>query len=236
MLEDAGAIAIKLPTIDICYLRHDSLDPDQRASALRSNCWIFTSVNAVIGAVKCKLIPVSKHSGHTHRIVVAAIGQATGDCLAEHGITVDRLPPENSGTEQFLAFCGDQFNSGDVVTIIRGDDGRNVLKERLESKGCDVSYLGVYCRQLPPLSADSAAETVEKAIPCAISVTSDLGLSNLLELLPVGFHPLLFNCPLVVNSARCAELARNYGFIDQILVATPPGDNGQLKALTALNT
>lgn len=231
-LEAAGAATFKLPSIVIHYQSRSALDTALIERTLQSDLWIFTSVNAVMGALACHLLPPTEES--CHKPAIAAIGQVTGQCLTDHAISVDLAPAVNSGSEKFITLFGPKIKSGSRIAIFRGDSGRGELKKQLQQLGASVHYIEVYQRRLPRLIATEAAQLLNDAMPCAISVTSDLGLSNLLQLTPKKYRPLLLRCPVVVNSQRCASLALQCGFKNQIIIADPPGDAGQLTALEKL--
>jgi len=75
---------------------------------------------------------------------------------------------------------------------------------------------------------------LKHGLPDITSVTSDLGLHNLLAIIPNEFKAELFTKPLVVNSERCAKFARDQGFTADVLVADPPGNESQVKLIARL--
>lgn len=229
ILRNAGMQTFELPCIDIAYRNPQTLSPTEKEKSQHSDWWIFTSANAVTGAKECRVLPPTNSN-----VKIAAIGQATCRALEQLDIRVDLAPADNSTSEQFLVLIKQQIRAGDQITIIRGDSGREMLKKSLQSRGAETHYLEVYQRLLPGLTATQAEELFTQAMPCVISITSDLGLSNLLKLLPATVHKQLLSCPLVVNSERCALLAKDLGFDSRIQVAHPPGDKGQLLTLSGL--
>ena len=228
LLKNAGVQTFELPCIDIVFKNKQSLSTEQKEHALRSNWWIFTSANAVSGAHECGLLP-NNHSA----IKVAAIGQATTRSLQKYAIPISFAPVENLNSEQLLNLIKLQIKQADKISIVRGDTGREFLKNSIVALGNEVHYLEVYHRQLPTLTTTETKQILISAMPCVISITSDLSLLNLLQLLPGSVHEQLLACPLVVNSERCAKLAKERGFHNRIQVACPPGDQGQLTALSA---
>lgn len=229
LVKNAGAQTIELPCIEIAYRNRQTLSADDKAIAMHSDWWIFTSANAVTGANKCGLLPLTNPG-----IKIATIGQATDRSLNELDVPVELSPQENSKSEQLLDLIKAQIKAGDKISIIRGDSGREKLKHSLQSLEVDVHYLEVYQRLLPVLPGKHIEELITAALPCVITITSDLGITNLLQLIPAPLHEPLFGCPLIVNSERCAELANSLGFSAQILVAHPPGDAGQIHALSEI--
>ncbi len=219
LLEDAhGLMPIRLPTLEISFI-----DANLQA-ALDSDTVIFTSVNAVIGAQRSLRLPW-KFDGK-----IAAIGAATASALQAHGVTVDWQPHKGAGSEALLETLQsvDSEKSATKVTIIRGDSGREKLKEVLANAGVVVENLTVYKRELPNYSKQQLSQVFEFGLPDIISVTSDLGLTNLLKIVPSNLHNDLIALPIVVNSERCAALAREQGFSAEIAIADPPGDESQV--------
>ena len=146
---------------------------------------------------------------------------------------VDILPETSSSTEALLDVIGDVTNL--TVTIIRGDSGRETLYNTLAARGARPGYQSVYQRKLPEYSQTRIQTLFNNGMPDIITVTSDLGLTNLLSIIPPALCPSLFSRPLVVNSKRCAQLAADKGFSAEIRIADPPGDESQLKEVLALS-
>lgn len=233
-LHTAGAQTTEFPCIDIHYIQ--SLPGEDIAQVLKSDLLIFTSPNAVTGAIQSQLFnnPLITIEGRPRPITLGAIGQATLKCLHDQQLKVRLAPAENTDSEGFFAQFKDAISPGSTITIVRGRHGRDVLKQQLESIGAAVTYVSVYDQTLPQINEGDARQILLTALPCAISITSDMGLQNLLQLSPLDTHNLLFDCPLVVNSQRCAKLAKQKGFKGPVVVASPPGDCGQIVALSRL--
>lgn len=220
MLKQAGIHPVCFPTIEIEYTRANI------EASLASDLIIFTSVNAVHGANNNLNLPWQSDA------TIAAIGAATKKALTQLHTSVDITPVNAASTEALLEVLGDVALQ--TVTIVRGDTGRDALFNALRERHATVRYQAVYKRVRPAYSSSELAAIFTDRIPDITSVTSDLGLTNLLALLPDTLKPTLFQRPLVVNSQRCASLAREAGFTAEILVATPAGDTAQTSAITTL--
>jgi len=220
LLKDAGLTPVLLPTIEIEFVMA-SIE-----SAFNSNLIIFTSVNSVTGAHQNLPMP------WTFNGRIAAIGEATKNALLEYQNKVDLVPSIGSSSEALLATIDEP--PGSTVTIVRGDHGREKLYQSLTYQGMSVQYLQVYKRKLPGYSQSTLDQLFAKGLPQMISVTSDLGLANLLKIVPAPYLPHLFKCPLVVNSDRCAISAKKAGFTNSIVVANPPGDISQFTEVSRL--
>ena len=221
-----GIRPVALPVIEIAF-RTEPLQQHEYTSLESSELWIFTSANAVEGAQRCGLFtkPVVSR--------VACIGLATSAALKQIGVTIDYLPPQSGNSENLISFLISVWQPTGSVTIIRGNKGRDTLKKSLQALGCEVHYLDVYQRLLPDTDP-AAIQQALSMLPGIISITSNQGLINLLKLIPENSHSALLSSHLIVNSERCAELARKSGFAQQIVLANPPGDDGQSKALEKL--
>jgi uroporphyrinogen-III synthase len=218
-----GATVINLPAIDIVF-RSAPLDPAERQQLESSTLWIFTSANAVSGAIKLGAVPKKSAT-------IAAIGRATARSLKQHGIAAQLVPSEHN-SEGLLTLLQDQ-NENHRVTIVRGGLGRETLQQGLEHLGHTVNTLDVYQRLLPAVDPDTLQNAID-ALPCTISITSNLGLEHLRQIIPDAHHPRLFQSLLIVNSSRCTDLAVRLGFSGTVRVASPPGDEGQLQVFAQL--
>lgn len=229
LLTHQGAQAVCLPVIEIQFGGYDKAQ--LVACSSNAQLIVFTSANAVAGAHYLQPLPWSL-AKHTR---LAAIGHATALALKKHNMQVDVVPANGSTSEHLLQLIMQPGIPVGDVTIVRGDSGRDKLRDTLVSSGATVRYLEVYRRRCPktPKSRIVGALKLLKlhnklAIVC---VSSDFGLYNLLAMVPANLHRQLFQYPLVVNSERCALIARDAGFKTPIEIAQPPGDAGQLDAI-----
>jgi uroporphyrinogen-III synthase len=109
------------------------------------------------------------------------------------------------------------------LLLIKGEGGRDLIERTIGFMGVQISVVPVYRRVRPAVDAT----TLDWASLDIISVTSDEILCNLMALAGAKRSPLLKQLPLVVNSRRCAALAKELGFTDPAQVASPAGDAGQ---------
>lgn len=224
-LEARGVHAVLLPTIEIEF---ESIDLTETQL---SDLIIFTSANAVTGA--CHSDPFPWNS----KAKIAAVGPATATLLEQLNCPVDIVPKSGASSEALLDTLSNEISTAAnlKVTIVRGDSGRDKLFNALSAQGAKPRYQSVYKRRLPEYSKAHIDSVLKHGLPDVVSVTSDLGLKNLLAIIPAGFIQTLLSKPLVVNSKRCAQLAEEIGFSAEILIAEPPGDDSQLvKILSVL--
>ncbi|MDR6234693.1 uroporphyrinogen-III synthase [Pseudomonas psychrotolerans] len=93
---------------------------------------------------------------------------------------------------------------------MRGEGGRDLLVETLTARGVRVEVLELYRRQCPVYPAGLILETLAAERLNAIMVSSGQGFAHLQACAGADW-PELRRYPLLVPSARVAELARANG-------------------------
>ena len=141
---------------------------------------------------------------------LAAVGHATSRALNEHGLEPTVLPQDSMDSEGLLAMPQLQDVAGRRVIIVRGNGGRETLKEGLEQRGARVEYVEVYRRQIPERNPANLIAGWQKLVE-AVTVTSGQILQNLFSLLGEDGAEALKKTPLVVVSERIAEQAAAQG-------------------------
>ncbi len=229
-LQGAGAQALHLPALEIA-----PLDNDKHASALLQarQCIldldhyddiIFISVNAVEYGMAMidnywPQLPV--------RQSYWAIGKATKDALAQHGIQACGGDGAMN-SESLLAHADLQSLSHRKFAIVRGIGGRETLADTLRTRGARVDYIECYQRQAPAGSNAERLNAIAAAnINCSV-VNSGESLHNLTSWLPSNHR--LFQCPIITPGERVAALAAKLGY-----ARTVAAENASLDAtLSAL--
>lgn len=142
-----------------------------------------------------------------------SVGAATGQILAEYGLPV-YYPQAGDDSEALLAMAQLQHAITGVQTprvlIMRGEDGRELLAERLRAQGVVVDYLALYRRTLPRYAPQALPELVRSERLNGLVISSGQGLNNLLILAGESWKALS-KLPLFVPSPRVAEMARAAG-------------------------
>ncbi len=134
--------------------------------------------------------------------VVLAIGARTQQVLQSFGI--DARVPAEERSEGLLQMPELAQLQGLQVLVVAGQDGRGVLEAELAARGAQVSSYRCYRRVAV---ADPAVEVADVD---GIVVASGDGLQAVARFwLKAGGS---VNIPLLVPSARVAELARQQGF------------------------
>jgi len=223
LLQHEGARVLHQPSLKIQAFS----DPDQQAlinNIADFDLLIFISRNAV--EYGCELINHHKPLDKTRP--VAAIGKATHQALLEQGFTHIISPQHGFDSEALLASKAlslDEIGTKQVL-IIRGGQGRELLKTTLEQRKASARYLDVYQRlpETPVLSATDY-ESLD-----FVTVSSQQGLESLLSILAPESRQHILNKILITPGSRCADRARELGF-NQIETAANATDNAMLSCI-----
>lgn len=217
-IERLGGRAQSFPTI--------AIEPLTAAPADECDLAVFVSVNAVAHG---------KHllsSTSTPRI--AAIGRATAAALRAAEMRVDYVPESGFTSESLLAHPELQLSPGMRALIVRGEGGRELLRQSFEAAGLSVQLREVYRRTRPTLSdqARDAYEAQWTTDPLdAVTLTSVATLEHLFEMLTERGRDLVRRMDAVVASPRIAEAAHAAGIRGEILIAPGADDAALLGAL-----
>lgn len=216
LLADSGGEVESFPTLEIVPVEtistetlKDLIDWSERI--------IFISRNAVriLSAKMDGLVDVfnEKH--------VFATGSGTADEARSCGIKKIISPEGQSGSETLLSLADLQtatINEKKIL-IIRGDTGRELLKQELESRGAIVKYAEIYTRRMPEVSPQKVDKLWRQNPPDIIVITSNQGLSNLIDMTPTKYHKQLLSTDIVTMSMRIAQTAIKNGFIKKPVIA-----------------
>ena len=231
MIEERKGAPLSLPTLVIRPVPGQQRTAENRRRLVDADIVVFISKNAVVHCLE--LFP------HVADIlpdkIVLAAGRATAGALLALGLeSVGHI--DAGGSESLLqlpVLSGTELR-GKRVVIIRGQGGREVLRDSLVARGAGVDYLEVYRRDKPGISQADMAKFWHDERPDAVVITSLAGLDNLVELMPAGESGRLFGTTMVVMSERIRQRALEAGF-RRIAVATDNSDTGLVDALMNMN-
>lgn len=131
-----------------------------------------------------------------------AVGRATAEALARQGWP-NTVSPIQENSEGLLALTALQQVAQQRIDIVRGDSGRDLLRETLQQRGAEVKYLEVYRKRA--LNADSIRQLRQLALqPLLVVLTSGEALARLCAIIPAE---TVQQMTLVVASTRIAEMA-----------------------------
>jgi uroporphyrinogen-III synthase len=187
---------------------------------------IFISTNAVAAAGwwidrYWPQLPVRQHC--------YAIGQATAEQMAK---VLGMMPLQAHGamnSEALLQQAELQAIQGEKILIVRGQGGREQLRQVLQQRGARVDYCEVY-RRLPIRYENKALATLLASGIDVLTITSGETLQLLLEqAVNDGIKDNIQRLPIVVPGQRIAALAKRSGF-QQVIIAENAGVAAMLQA------
>jgi uroporphyrinogen-III synthase len=164
-------------------------------------------------------------------VKIATVGASSAAALREHGLAPDLVPAHQYNSEALLALGELQDMHGKRVVIMRGNGGREHLRDTLRARGAEVDYVEVYRRVCPETDSHLMRSLLQPGALDVITVTSNETLQNLFTMAGVSGQPQLRTLPLVVASERQAQLAQELGFEHAAVVAENAGDAALVEAV-----
>ncbi|MEA3405523.1 MAG: uroporphyrinogen-III synthase [Pseudomonadota bacterium] len=168
-VEKVGAIALTCPTMQIEQMTL----PKQISSLATFDKVIFISANAVKAFVKLDL-PMDRLP------TLFAIGKATIKAGQDAGLNMISASGQQFDSEALLQHSELQQLTDQKILIVKGEKGRTLLAETLQTRGALVEQWPLYCRQAVPLCAEQWP-IFKQAVNPVVLATSITGLHYLLE-------------------------------------------------------
>ncbi|PMH45458.1 uroporphyrinogen-III synthase [Vibrio sp. 10N.286.49.B3] len=170
-----------------------------------------------------------KHSKWPKGIIYLAVGQKTAHSLSKY-CQLNVNYPLISDSEHLLKLAELSNITDKHILILRGNGGRELLKETLTQRGAYVEYSEVYQRELIPLPDGDIflfwqEQNIEKIV-----VTSSEQLNHLISQTPKCHLTWLLQRHLLVPSQRILQDATLIGFIH----VTNVGSASNIDLLAAL--
>jgi uroporphyrinogen III methyltransferase / synthase len=142
-LELLGAQAIEAPMIRIVPPEDYAPLDDVCARAAEFDWVIFASVNAVDAFVN-RLLEGPQDVRCLNGVKLCAVGPATAERLAKHGLKVDLTPPEYRADAVLRELSEKTTVKGLTFLLPRADIGRDVLADELRKQGAQVTEVIAY--------------------------------------------------------------------------------------------
>lgn len=162
LLRSAGAVVSELPLIAI---RPRALLPEEDRLLLdldRYDAVFFVSANAARYGLDAV---ANSWPQWPYRLPAYAVGEGTASVLREAGLTVHL--PLQADSEGLLAMPEWQAPAGKKVLLMRGEGGRELLRNTLQARGVVVDVLALYHRDLPE---DAAHDFARLAAPDVLAL------------------------------------------------------------------
>jgi len=227
-IKAAGGDVVLFPTLDI--LAHP-LEQEDKALIQQINRYdiiIFISPNAVEHGLN-QIQTVSVLPGSAQ---LATIGQSSAKSLFNRlGKQPDIVPTGSFNSEGLLETEALQDVTNKNILIIRGDGGREHLRQTLQQRGATVDYLSVYQRIKPASDNSELEQHLQNNQIAVIVITSAEGLKNLVEMVTEKQRKLLLQVPLLLINPRLVATAKKLGFKSDLFIATQASDDAIIKTL-----
>jgi len=199
-LEAAGARVLLFPLQEIKQPDNILMVKKQLSKIIDYDLAIFISPNAVEYTLK------SIDSNILGALKVAAIGKKTKALLEAKEIAVDFYPKAIANSEAFLAmpelltFCKEK-----KIVILRGNGGRDLIRDTLREASNSVDYIEVYKRDRPYQNLNILSEHYYRNELDIILISSVNGLEHLFQ--TVSENGWLSEVTLLLGSKRIKEQA-----------------------------
>jgi uroporphyrinogen III methyltransferase/synthase len=220
LLESLGAEPIEAPMIRV--MPPDDYGPLDKAVADASsyNWIVFTSANGVDHFMQ-RLAANHGDIRELKGVKLVAIGPATADRLARHGLNVD-LEPAESRAEAIVQALREKGDLKGVRFLLpRADIAREVLPEELRRAGADVTEVVAYRTVLAEIEREGDPDIyrmlLEKRID-VVTFTSASTVKNFVQIFGAEQSPDLLNATKVASIGPVtAEAAEQYGIKTAIM-------------------
>lgn len=213
-IEDAGGISIECPALEIrpkaktWFAKLPDLTKVNKA--------IFISANAV--NYFFTILKQEKYQWPS-TIKLIAVGEATAAALQKQGVRADFIPTR-ADSETLLNLPTLQKPKDELILLIKGEQGRNLIAETLKARGAQLHSCEVYKRILPKTDPQQLDSLWQNETVDIILFTSQQAMHNLFILFGKKARAWLCSTPCLVISKRLAEEAALLG-IQTIIVAEP---------------
>lgn len=222
---DEGAVGyLYQPLITTAQVTISPYDIQQLQQA---DAVVFVSVSAV-SCLQAQLDPTSITAA------LFAVGQTTASAL-QRWLARDVTVPDDQRSEGLLQLAQLQQVKGKNIVVVRGNAGRELIKQGLVARGAAVRYVQSYKRQPLPLDGVLLCQQWQLAgIRCIVATSNEI-LQLLFTLLGNEHQHWLAQRDWIVVSPRMRDSAIALGIPEQhIRVADNANDSALLAAISQL--
>ena len=163
-----------------------------------------------------------------------AVGQTTAMVL-QRWLTREVIVPEDQRSEGLLQLPQLQQVTGKTVAVVRGNAGRELIKQGLVARGATVRYVQSYKRLPLPLDGALLCQQWQLAgIRCIVATSNEI-LQQLFSLVPAANQYWLQQCDWILVSPRMQDSALALGIApENITLAVNANDSALLAAISQL--
>jgi uroporphyrinogen III methyltransferase/synthase len=220
LLESLGAEPIEAPMIRVMP-PDDYVPLDKAVAEAGTYDWIvFTSANGVDFFMQ-RLAGTNGDIRDLKGVRLIAIGPATADRLARHGLRVDLEPAESRAEAIVQSLREKEDPKGKRFLLPRADIAREVLPDELRRAGADVTEVVTYKTVLAEIEREGDPDIyrmlLEKRID-VVTFTSASTVKNFVQIFGAEQAPDLLNATKVASIGPVtAEAAEQYGIKTAIM-------------------
>jgi len=206
-LEEAGAVPVLLPTIEIAPPSDMQPLREARAQLGAYDFVMFVSANAVEQAL-------ATSTPWPQNVTALAPGKGTAAALQQAGVPAEciLMPVARFDSEGLLALPALQHMQGKRVLILRGEQGRELLGETLAARGAEVTRVTCYRRMCPAGETEFLWPLLRQNRLQAITLTTGEALDNLETMAGEALSQALKMLPVFVTHPRIAAHAQARGW------------------------
>jgi uroporphyrinogen-III synthase len=195
LLEEAGAIPLEVPVIEIADPADGGAALREALSRIEDFAWVvFTSANAV---ERCLSDPGG--APQLGRAKVAAVGPSTARALGARGIEIDLVPGRYVAEALAEAFPVSARPGTGAVLLPCAAGARDVMAEGLRAKGWQVEVVEAY-RTIRPSQPAGGADKAD-----VVTFASSSAVTGYLELVGRDRLPPVVACIGPVTARTAAE-------------------------------
>lgn len=228
LIEQAGGRAVHYPMLALQATPNDPSIARANAQLASYDKLIFVSTNAVQFG-----FDVLDREALSSRVQFACVGEPTAQALRQHGCKNILQPLRDFSSEGLLSLSAFEDVAAQRILLVRGQGGRELLKQTLELRGATVDYLECYQRLQPNIDYQPLRESIRAMGIDVISCSSNQALEHLLQLVP---DAQLFDIAFLPISTAMRDKAQQAGFNYIIKTATNASDEAILESLCNFQT
>lgn len=223
-----------LDAMDIAYL-YQPLITTAQVSLKQQDLMLLPQADAVIfvsvSAVSCLQ---NQYDANLLKAPVFAVGQTTASAL-QRWLGCDVIVPEDQRSEGLLQLPQLQQLAGKQLIVVRGNAGRELIKQTLTSRGATVRYVQSYKRIPLPLDGALLCQQWQLAgIRCIVATSNEI-LQQMFSLVPPQHQHWLQQSDWILVSPRMQESAITLGIAaERITLADNANDSALLAAISQL--
>jgi uroporphyrinogen-III synthase len=163
-----------------------------------------------------------------------AVGQTTASAL-QRWLAREVTVPQDQRSEGLLALPQMQQVAGKHLVVVRGNAGRELIKQTLTARGATVRYVQSYKRLPLPLDGALLCQQWQLAgIRCIVATSNEI-LQQMFTLVPPEHQYWLQQCDWILVSPRMQESAVALGIAaERIMLADNANDSALLAAISQL--